>query len=35
MDNLIPALLSALALLGALAAIAGVESRDGFDPNND
>ena len=33
MDNLIPALLSALALLGALAAIAGVESRDGFDPN--
>ena len=33
MDNLIPAFLSALALLGALAAIAGVESRDGFDSN--
>ncbi len=34
MDTLIPVLLSALALLGALAAIAGVESRDGFDSNN-
>lgn len=31
MDALIPFALAALALLGAIAAIAGVESRDGFD----
>jgi hypothetical protein len=30
MDALIPLLLSAVALLGIVAAIAGVESRDGF-----
>jgi hypothetical protein len=30
-DALIPFALAALALFGAIAAIAGVESRDGFD----
>jgi hypothetical protein len=31
MDVLIPFALSILAVIGAVAAIAGVESRDGFD----
>ena len=31
MDALIPFALSILAVIGAVAAIAGVESRDGFD----
>ena len=30
MDAIVPFLLSAVALLGIIAAIAGVESRDGF-----
>ena len=32
MDVLIPFAVSILAVLGFVAAIAGVESRDGFDP---
>ena len=31
MDALVPFVLSALAVLGLVAALAGVESRDGFD----
>ncbi|HEU0243695.1 MAG TPA: hypothetical protein VFQ75_07285 [Candidatus Limnocylindrales bacterium] len=31
MDALVPFVLSALAVFGIVAAIAGVESRDGFD----
>jgi hypothetical protein len=31
MDALVPLVLSALAVLGLVAALAGVESRDGFD----
>ena len=33
MDALLPLALSGLALLGVIATIAGVESRDGFDRN--
>ena len=33
MDVLIPFAVSLLAVLGFVAAIAGVESRDGFDPD--
>jgi len=35
MDALIPIALSVLAVFGIVAAIAGVESRDGFDRNAD
>ena len=35
MDAMVPLVLSALAVLGIVAAIAGVESRDGFDRDSD
>ncbi len=34
MDALVPFAISALAVFGIVAAIAGVESRDGFDRNH-